>query len=259
MAAADSPDYKAMWEQYKKDYNKEFDPASNGNDEEKRFNIFKENVDFIETTNAKELSYKLGLNEFADLTWDEFASTHLGYKSSGPSFGNLPKVPFPNITDVADAIDWVEKGAVTPVKNQARCGSCWAFSSTGSIEGAHFLASGKLVSLSEEQLVQCSTVNSGCNGGLMDYAFQYAEKTPMVEEAAYPYTSGTGTTGHCDKTMEAGGAVTVTGFKDVSADRSGAALKAAVAKQPVSVAIEADRMAFQGYTGGVITGSSCGT
>merc|ERR1711885_35351 len=115
------------------------------------------------------------------------------------------------------------KGAVTAVKNQAQCGSCWAFSSTGSLEGAHFIATQQLVSLSEEQLVQCSTVNSGCNGGLMDYAFEYAETTPLVEESAYPYTSGSGITGTCNK------------------------------------AIEADRMAFQGYTGGVITGTSCGT
>merc|ERR1712147_459711 len=151
--------------------------------------------------------------------------------------------------NLADEVNWVTKGAVTPVKNQAQCGSCWAFSSTGSLEGAHFLATGNLVSLSEEQLVQCSTVNSGCNGGLMDYAFEYAEKTPMVEESAYPYTSGTGTTGHCNSAMEAGGEVTVSSYNDVPPDRSGAALKAAVAKQPVSVAIEADRMAFQGYTG----------
>merc|ERR1719326_1609297 len=93
----------------------------------------------------------------------------------------------------------------------------------------------------------------------MDYAFQYAETTPMVTEDAYPYTSGHGVTGTCDKDMEAGGNVSVKSFHDVSADKTGAALKAAVAKQPVSVAIEADKMAFQGYTGGVITGSACGT
>merc|ERR1719434_680490 len=136
--------------------------------------------------------------------------------------------------NLTDSVDWRSKGAVTPVKNQAQCGSCWAFSSTGSMEGAHQIATGNLVSLSEEQLVQCSTVNSGCNGGLMDYAFQYAETTPMVTEDAYPYTSGTGVTGHCNKAMEEGGAVSVKSFLDVSADRSGAALKAAVAQQPVS-------------------------
>merc|ERR1712139_620876 len=120
-----------------------------GIEEQQRKAIFCENVDYITKTNAKKLSYKLGVNEFADLTWDEFASTHLGYKPDAKgAFGDLPKVPFPNITDVADSIDWVAKGAVTPVKNQKRCGSCWAFSTTGSLEGAYFVASGKLQSLS---------------------------------------------------------------------------------------------------------------
>merc|ERR1719446_1233273 len=178
----------------------------------------------------------------------------LGYKAGLKQ--NNP-VEALNTSNLADSMDWRSK--LPPVKNQAQCGSCWAFSAVGSMEGAHAIATGNVVSLSEEQLVQCSTVNSGCNGGLMDYAFQYAEKTPMVGETSYPYTSGTGTTGSCDKDMEAGGNVSVKSFNDVSADKTGAALKAAIAKQPVSVAIEADKMAFQGYTGGVITGSACGT
>merc|ERR1719389_1549798 len=159
-------------------------------------------------------------------------------------------------TELAAEVDW--RSWLPPVKNQAQCGSCWAFSAVGAMEGAHYKATNSVISLSEEQLVQCSTVNSGCNGGLMDYAFQYAERTPMVTEDSYPYTSGTGRTGTGDRTMEQGGAVSVTGYHDVPSDKSGAALKAAIAQQPVSVAIEADRMAFQGYTGGVITGTSCG-
>merc|ERR1711934_752767 len=89
----------------------------------------------------------------------------------GSAVSGLTKVPFPNITDVADSIDWVTKGAVTPVKNQQQCGSCWAFSSTGSLEGAMFVATGKLISLSEEDLVQCNSITDhGCQGGLMDNA-----------------------------------------------------------------------------------------
>merc|ERR1712054_678487 len=151
-----------------------------------------------------------------------------GYKAELKTEFNYADLDTANL---ADEVNWVTKGAVTPVKNQAQCGSCWAFSSTGSMEGAHQIATGNLVSLSEEQLVQCSTVNSGCNSGLMDYAFEYAKKTPMVTEDSYPYTSGTGRTGTCNKGMEEGGAVSVTGFTDVPADKSGAALKAAVAKQ----------------------------
>merc|ERR1719194_93265 len=128
-------------------------------------------------------------------------------------------------TELAAEVDW--RSWLPPIKNQAQCGSCWAFSAVGAMEGAHAIATGSVVSLSEEQLVQCSKVNSGCNGGLMDYAFQYAESTPMVTEDSYPYTSGHGVTGTCDKAMEQGGAVSVTGFHDVPADRTGAALKAA--------------------------------
>merc|ERR1719183_2402260 len=104
-----------MWLQFKSDYNRDY--SGNDDDEQKRFKIFKANVDIIEETNQKKLSYWLGVNEFADQTWEEFASTHLGY-DKGSHMSDLPKVPFPNITDVADSIDWVAKGAVTPVKNQ---------------------------------------------------------------------------------------------------------------------------------------------
>merc|ERR1719197_166687 len=104
-------------------------------------------MDHVMATNAKNSGYTLAINEFSDWTPDEFFRTHLGYKQGGARAVDLQKVPFPNITDVADSVDWVAKGAVTPVKNQAQCGSCWAFSSTGSIEGALFVATGKLQSL----------------------------------------------------------------------------------------------------------------
>merc|ERR1711998_793748 len=198
-------------------------------------------------------TWTIGVNQFADYTPEE-RKAMLGYKAGLKQNNPVEEL---SATNLSDSMDWRSK--LPPVKNQAQCGSCWAFSAVGAMEGAHAIATGSVVSLSEEQLVQCSKVNSGCNGGLMDYAFQYAESTPMVTEDAYPYTSGSGTTGSCNKGMEEGGAITVSGFTDVPADRTGAALKAAVAKQPVSVAIEADRIAFQGYTGGVITGSACGT
>merc|ERR1712048_38121 len=219
-----------------------------------RLHHFSKYLEFVEEHNSQNgNTWTVGINQFADYTPEERRAMN-GYKAELKKKNPVAKL---NTSNLADSMDWRDK--LPAVKNQAQCGSCWAFSAVGAMEGAHYKATGQVISLSEEQLVQCSTVNSGCNGGLMDYAFDYAKRTPMVGEDAYPYTSGTGRTGTCSKTMEAGGEVTVSSFNDVTADRTGAALKAAVAIQPVSVAIEADKMAFQGYTGGVITGSACGT
>merc|ERR1712072_448577 len=178
-------------------------------------------------------------------------------KSSSSHLGG--KVSFPdNATTDAYSIDWVAKGAVTPVKNQKHCGSCWAFSSTGALEGAYFVASGKLVSLSEEDLVQCDTAHDhGCRGGLMDNAFKFVEKNGIASEADYPYTSGYGTTGSCKSDLEHRPVVTIESYTDVpSGDEN--ALKAAASKQPVAVAIEADKSAFQLYSGGVLDNPGCG-
>jgi len=157
-----------------------------------------------------------------------------------------------------DELDWVAKGAVTPIKNQGQCGSCWSFSATGSMEGAYAVANnGSLLSLSEEDLVQCDKVDAGCQGGLMDNAFKFVEKNGIAAEKAYPYVSGTGIRGLCDAKKEKAAVVTLTGFKDVpSADED--ALKTAVALGPVSVAIEADKSVFQMYKKGVLDSKGCG-
>merc|ERR1712050_368480 len=157
---------------------------------------------------------------------------------------------------LAASVDWTKQGAVTPVKNQGQCGSCWSFSTTGSLEGAWEIASGKLVSLSEQQFVDCDKQDSGCNGGLMDTAFKYAEKHALCTEGSYPYKAKGGTckASSCTVGIAKGG---VTGYKDVSSD-SEQAMMSALNQQPVSIAIEADKSVFQLYKSGVLS-SRCGT
>jgi len=164
---------------------------------------------------------------------------------------NLPTTSLPT------SVDWRTQGIVTPVKDQGQCGSCWSFSATGSVEGAYAQKTGKLVSLSEQQLVDCSTAqgNQGCNGGLMDYAFQYIiSNNGITTEANYPYTA-TGPNA-CQTSLASQTAATISSFQDVPQSDENA-LQSAVAQQPVSVAIEADQQAFQFYSGGVLT-AACG-
>lgn len=198
----------------------------------------------------------MGPNEYLDLTWAEFRQAKLGFKNVDNSVLRQNNVEILEEVEVAAgaAVDWRAKGIVTPVKNQGQCGSCWAFSTTGSTEGAYAQKTGKLISLSEQQLVDCSTVqgNKGCNGGLMDYGFQYIiTNKGITTEAAYPYK---GVDGTCKKGQTA--AATISSFKDVAAGQEAQLLTAAT-KQPISVAIEADQMGFQFYSGGVFT-ATCG-
>jgi len=161
---------------------------------------------------------------------------------------------FNKTADLPATVDWVAAGAVTAVKDQGQCGSCWSFSSTGAIEGAKFVATNQLISLSEQQLIDCSVAqgNQGCNGGMMDQAFQYVMTAGSDSEASYPYTA----TGPNSCQASQYTAVThITNFKDVQ-QNSENALKAAVAQQPTSVAVCAQD-GWQFYSGGVLT--SCCT
>jgi len=225
-----------------------------------RYTVFKANMDRIFLANKQKHSYTLGMNDMGDMTHAEFKAAKLGYNHRVlPQARALATKVLPAHKVKAGAsLDWVAKGAVTPIKNQGNCGSCWAFSATGSIEGANFIKNKKLTSLSEQQLMDCSTAqgNMGCNGGLMDYAFEWviAQKTKgITTEAAYPYKAVDGT---CKKTSLPTGS-TVSNYVDVtSGDES--QLMPAVNKGPVSIAIEADQSCFQFYSGGVLDDASCG-
>jgi C1A family cysteine protease len=226
--------------------------------EDKAFEAFKYNDEVIEASNAKDLSYTLGHNEYTDMMWEDFAE-YMGIGLLTERAEGVEPVGThvydPSI-ETADSVDWTTKGAVTPVKNQAQCGSCWSFSTTGSLEGAYAIATNSLVSLSEEELVQCDMVDQGCRGGLMDNAFKWIESNGgLCTESAYPYTSGTGTRGTCSH--KCSNQVTLDGFKDVTTGDEDA-LAQAVGLGPVSVAIEADKSVFQSYKSGVLDSALCG-
>jgi len=233
--------------QFVKDYNKQY-PTEEVFD---RFNVFKANLDLITAHNNGSTGWKMGINQFADLTPAEFKA-YLGLKPRDNSYIRSVNVEVLADSPVND-IDWVSKGAVTPVKDQAQCGSCWAFSTTGSVEGAVQVKTGRLTSVSEQQLVDCagSSGNQGCNGGLMDDAFNWiVSHRGIGSEASYPYTARDGT---CKDVPSVS---TISGYKDVQ-QGSEDALMTALGQQPISIAIEADQSSFQFYKSGVFTGP-CG-
>jgi len=227
--------------------------------DERRMN-FDANIERIKKQNLLhdqgKSTYRFGVNQFADLSQKQFADVvGLGNDMRDKRRRTRKPVKFMNET-IPTSVDWRTEGAVTEVKNQGQCGSCWSFSATGSMEGAVFKGSGQLVSLSEKQLVDCSTSNSGCNGGLMDYAFEYVINNKGIDtEADYPYQPEQGI---CDKSKESKHSATITGYEDVTPNNV-QALMEAISIVPTSVAIEADTEVFQLYSTGVLNSAACGT
>lgn len=223
---------------------------------------FANNDDMIESHNSKGLSYELGHNQYSHMSFEEFKDyIKLGLNPVAPETESAFSVVDLNlnVSALPASVDWTTKGAVTGVKDQGNCGSCWSFSATGALEGAYQIKYGTLISFSEQNLVSCDTIDSACNGGLMDNAFSWTKSNGgLCTESGYPYTSGsTGQKGTCLTTCAKNTAVAPKSFTDV-AKNSDSALMTALALQPVSVAIQANQPAFQLYKSGVLTGS-CGT
>jgi Papain family cysteine protease/Cathepsin propeptide inhibitor domain (I29) len=229
-------------------WDKTYDSPS---EKEFRVGVFYSNMQYIEETNAAQDSYKLGPNGFTDLTVEEFLSLHTG----------LLPIETPELTEeivempgYPASVDWVSAGYVTGVKNQGQCGSCWAFSTTGGLEGLEKKEGKALTSLSEQQLVDCSGSygNYGCNGGLMDNAFKYVEQYGLEGESTYAYTAKTGSCRYSSSSV----VFKNSGYTDVSR-QSESAFLTTLSAQPISIAIDAEKI--MSYTSGIFNNAACGT
>ena len=223
---------------------------------ESRFQIFRSNLRNIILHNLDHTqNFTMGINQFTDLTPQEFKDQYVGgLRAEVGSYGC--KSFSSSASGAPSSIDWRQKGAVTSVKDQGQCGSCWTFSSTGAVEGAWAIAKGQLVDLAEQELVDCATGVSygshGCNGGQMEGAFKYIIEHGQCALSSYPYTAKDGSCQKCSAVAH------ISSCSDVKPNDQ-ISLKAAVAQQPVAVAIEADTRYFQSYSSGILTSSSCGT
>jgi len=237
------------FKQFMNKYNKKYTPTEFGT----RFAIFQKNLQEINRLNAKAASkagnLKFAVNKFADLSAEEFTA----YKG----FVKHPKIAAPVFVDKGNvelptSLDWRTKGAVTPVKDQGQCGSCWAFSATEGVESAWFLAGNTIPVLSEQQIVDCDTVDQGCDGGDLPTAFQYIVSAGGLEsESDYPYQAQDGS---CN--FDASDIVAkISGFQYATQSTNETEMQVAmVANGPLSICVDAETWQF--YSGGIIT-SDC--
>ena len=249
----DENDEWTQFAHFQNRFNKKYE---NMDELQTRFQIFRHNLREIIIHNLDQTqNFTMGVNQFTDLTSDEFKNQWVGgLKTEVGSYGC--KTFTSGASGAPASVDWINKGAVTSVKDQGQCGSCWTFSATGAIEGAWAISKGQLVDLSEQELVDCATGISygsrGCQGGQMEGAFKFVIENGQCSLSSYPYTAKDGTCQKCSAVAH------ITSCSDVKPNDQ-VSMKAAVAQQPVAVAIEADTRYFQSYSSGILTSSSCGT
>lgn len=211
---------------------------------------FLENLKYIINHNSVERSYKLGITKFMHLSEEEwkgiFNNITIDNSTSSENINPL------NLKDIPSSWDWRDHDVVTPVKDQLRCGSCYSFSATETVETAWAIKTGQLFVLSPQQIVDCSKLNSGCNGGLQSRVYKYLESTKQCLENSYPYTGNDGTCHSCD------GAVPVlSGYNSLKAGDENS-MKSSLLITSLAVAIQADQKEFQMYKSGVLD-FDCGT
>ncbi|KAL6865160.1 hypothetical protein ACP4OV_016311 [Aristida adscensionis] len=219
-----------------------------------RFKVFKANAEFIDRSNALgNGKYVLATNEFADMSNEEFMAMYARFKPMPSGAKELLGLKYLNVTltDLPEEVNWVKEGAVTEVKDQKDCECCWAFSAVAIVEGIHKIKTGQLLTLSEQQLVDCSVKNNGCHGGNIILALEYIQNDGIATAKDYPYTGKRGWCKHAAKPV-----VKIVGYQNVVPDNEDE-LAAAVAKQPVAVGI--DSTTFRFYHGGVMSGLGCST
>lgn len=253
VAQLQQPEVEAAFEAFKARFGRTYSRT----EEIQRFTIFQQNVKKIEAHNAQNLGYKLGVTRFSDMTQEEFLAQTAGVAKDklvqdGPRFS-----PLHLGAQLPETVDWVAKGAVTPVKDQGGCSSCWAFAATGALEGAYFVATGQLVSISEQIFVSC--YEKSCNPGLAYVAINWAESHDLCTEASYPYGPYPGTKplpvisacnmSGCQTALPKGA---VTGYQFVT-PKNESALMEAVAQQPVAVQLDGGALGL--YHSGIISGA----
>ncbi|MBA0805525.1 hypothetical protein Gohar_005034 [Gossypium harknessii] len=248
---------ESLWDLYER-WRSQHTVSRDLEEKQKRFNVFKENLKHIHKVNQMDKPYKLKLNKYADMTNHEFMSTRSSKVSHyrmlhGPR--QMTDFRHDKTDNLPPSIDWRTKGAVTGIKDQGKCGSCWAFSTVVAVEGINKIKTGELVTLSEQELVDCDKENQGCEGGLMEQAFQFIKQSDgITTENYYPYRAKDES---CDSSKLNGPVVIIDGYEMVP-EKDEKALMKAVANQPVSIAIDAGGTDLQFYSEGFFIGD-CGT